>query len=334
MKIIIAIRNIIEVFHSVDENNIINKKLIIFFSIAFFMLLIIYNENNFKINNMKVCICTIGKKENRYIKEFVEYYKKFGIDKIFLYDNNDLNDEKFEEIIDHYVKKKFVQIYNFRGKKKKLMIKLWQDCYLRNFKKFDWLAFFDIDEYIYLKNYKSIKPFLNEKKFENCSKIYLNWIIHTDNNLLYYDNRTLHERFPILEPNARKNNRNCNANIKTILRGHIPNLKFKVMHIFNRDIKGCDAYGKVPIINNYDHMKYPDFLNYYSKSVEEFIEKLNKGDVYFGNKTSFKIHRIKRYFKINDITFEKINYIEKKTGLNLTKFRNMLKKTKKNYSQI
>ena len=184
-----------------------------------------------------------------------------------------------------------------------------------------------------------IKVYKTWWNFFKVIKEYLNWIIHTDNNLLYYDNRTLHERFPILEPNARKNNRNCNANIKTILRGHIPNLKFKVMHIFNRDIKGCDAYGKVPIINNYDHMKYPDFLNYYidhyySKSVEEFIEKLNKGDAYFGNKTSFKIHRIKRYFKINDITFEKINYIEKKTGLNLTKFRNMLKKTKKNYSQI
>ena len=30
----------------------------------------------------KVCICVIGKEENRYIKEYVEHYKKLGVDKI------------------------------------------------------------------------------------------------------------------------------------------------------------------------------------------------------------------------------------------------------------
>ena len=27
------------------------------------------------------------------------------------------------------------------------------DCYLNNYEKFDWLIFYDIDEYIFLKNY-------------------------------------------------------------------------------------------------------------------------------------------------------------------------------------
>jgi len=48
---------------------------------------------------MKVCLCTSGKKENLYAKEFVEHYKKYGVDKIFIYDNNDLNSEYFEESI-------------------------------------------------------------------------------------------------------------------------------------------------------------------------------------------------------------------------------------------
>ena len=30
-----------------------------------------------QINNLKVCICTLGKKENKYIREFVSHYKKY-----------------------------------------------------------------------------------------------------------------------------------------------------------------------------------------------------------------------------------------------------------------
>ena len=32
----------------------------------------------------KICICCLGKEENRYIREFVSFYKKIGVDKIFL----------------------------------------------------------------------------------------------------------------------------------------------------------------------------------------------------------------------------------------------------------
>ena len=47
----------------------------------------------------RVCLCLIAKNENKYIIEFLDYYKNYGIDKIILYDNNDINGEKFEDII-------------------------------------------------------------------------------------------------------------------------------------------------------------------------------------------------------------------------------------------
>ncbi len=37
--------------------------------------------------------------ENHYIREWIEYYLNLGVDKIFLYDNNDINGEKFEDEI-------------------------------------------------------------------------------------------------------------------------------------------------------------------------------------------------------------------------------------------
>ena len=63
------------------------------------------------IESLKVCICSIGKLENRYIREYAQHYKKYGVDKIFLYDNNDINGEKFEEVIEDYIKKDLLKFW-------------------------------------------------------------------------------------------------------------------------------------------------------------------------------------------------------------------------------
>ena len=46
--------------------------------------------------------------------------------------------------------------------------------------------------------------------------------------------------------------------------------------------------------------------HYYSKSVEEFINKINKGDCYFEQKEKYKKKRIRRYFDFNEMTLKKI----------------------------
>jgi len=96
--------------------------------------------------NIKVCICTIGKKENKYIREFISYYKNYGIDQIFLYDNNEINEEHFEDVIKDYINKGFVKVFNWRGRSKP-QNKAINNCYMRYNKLFDWLIFYDIDEY-------------------------------------------------------------------------------------------------------------------------------------------------------------------------------------------
>ena len=60
----------------------------------------------------------MGKNENKYSLEFVEYYKKIGVDKIIIYDNNDINGETFESVVFKYIESKYVEIIDYRGKEK------------------------------------------------------------------------------------------------------------------------------------------------------------------------------------------------------------------------
>ena len=304
-----------------------------FFAIlyTYFGEIIFYNicKNLFSnfINRQKneVCICTIGKEENRYIKEFVEHYKKLGVDKIFLYDNNKKKGERFESVLSEYIKEGFVKIFNYRGKIAP-QLKVLEKCYNKHKKLFDWFIFFDVDEFIHLSNYSNIKDFLSEKKFSKCNLIYFNCVRHTDNDMLFYDNRTLEEKFPIVKWNSTM------YTLKSIMRGNKKRyIKFTTTHWLNRGLKkGCNVFGKFvhptgkcrlgKHINLPEHRLY--YIDHYCfKSTEEYINKINKGDGEFGFKRRIKRHKINLYFGYNNITLEKINYIENKTHLNLKRFK-------------
>ena len=300
----------------------INFKKIIF---IFFIYAIFFINIQKYTKFLKICICTLGKQENKYIKEFIEFYKEFGIDKIFIYDNNNINGEYFENIISKYINLGFVEIINFRGIKSPQMM-IYYDCYNKNYDKFDWLIFNDIDEYLYLKNYNNVKEFLNQSKFKKCENIQLNWLLYTDNNLVYYQNKSLILRFTEKDPFIKKRKINKHSNGKSILRGHIPNITITNFHCISDRLRTCDGFGIETKILKSDY-KYFFFKHYYCKSTEEFVEKLNKGDAYKITKKK----KINFYFSYNKITYEKLNYIEKKTGENLTFYRNKLinKKVKK-----
>lgn len=277
-------------------------------------------------NNLKICLCTLGKKENHYIKEYIEHYINYGVDKIFLYDNNDLDGERFEDVIAQYIKQGNVEIINYRGIPKAIF-KIMKTCYNNNYNEYDWLIFYEIDEFIYLKHFKNIKNYLNQKKFEKCKSIYLNWVHRSDNNLLYYDNRTLISRFKEKGMNVKKK-KNYLALVKTIIRGHIGKINKIDIHRLTKKINGCDGFGKkAQIIGNrnaHPDYKYYYINHYYSKSTEEFVEKLKRGDMQFGNSTKNYLYQIKKYFYINKITLEKIIFLENSLGVNLSKYKNQI----------
>ena len=52
--------------------------------LIFFLHICVLLSISFKSNNLKIALCTMGKKENLYVKEFIDYYIKLGINHIFI----------------------------------------------------------------------------------------------------------------------------------------------------------------------------------------------------------------------------------------------------------
>ena len=103
------------------------------------------------------------------------------------------------------------------------------------------------------------------------------------------------------------------------------------MHILNNDLKSCNGFGVKPILKGY--LMMADFSFYYIdhfffKSLEEFTDKLNRGDAITYNTIQSKYYKLDRYFIMNQININKINYIEKKCRINMTKYKKLYLKNK------
>ena len=114
---------------------------------------------------------------------------------------------------------------------------------------------------------------MSNSKFKTCPLIYLNLVCHTDNGLLYYENKSLFERFPEITPNTNLGRQNLE--VKFILKGHIHKIVIDNIHTCNGNITNCNGFGhknKINLIYSTEPDKEYYYIDhFYSKSTEEFI---------------------------------------------------------------
>lgn len=273
---------------------------------------------------VKIALCVIAKQENRYIKEFIKYYKTLGVKKIFLYDNNDINGEIFYNILIDEIKSFFVEILNFRGLDKPQKI-AYNHCYETNKNDFDWIAFYDVDEFLYIAKYNNINDFFSLPIFKKCSSVLINWKYYGDNDILYYEPKPVRERFkkPFEFPKKGKIDILLYSAAKTIVKGGL-NISWAHFPHFLKNQPICRPNGKIiknPISTPQFSIAY--IKHYTTRSTEEFIDRLLRGTVYSKNTSNieYMIQRLKiYYFYINKITQKKINLLEKRLKIKLGKY--------------
>ena len=284
----------------------------------FIILLILIKKNKNKDNEIKICLCTIGKKENLYIKEYVNHYRRLGYNHIFLYDNNEKNDnERFSNALKNEIDNGFVSIIDyigFTGKSGNAQREAYYDCYKNNNRKYDWLSFFDLDEYLVLNQQnETIQQFLSSERYKKCLNIKINWLVFgSEKEVLYYENKPLNIRFkkPLY-------NSNSNRHIKSTVRGKLKNYwrKWDNPHSSLSRYRACSSSGKFvdnksPFIVPPDY-KYALIKHFYIKSFEEFCNKLKRGWTDDTDKKALIIQLIKD----NKKNIQKINIIKKKFNI-------------------
>ena len=292
-------------------------------SISFMSILLMkfmsLKSNSKENNKIKVALCTMGRNENLYINEFVNYHLSLGVDRIFLYDDNVDEKEKFINVItpNDSVVIEYNKDYGLINQEQ-----AFTHCYTKHKNEFDWIIIIDIDEFLIINN-GTLKGYLSDKVFDKCDFIKIHWKMNKDNNLVHYENKSLFERFkgPYILENF----------IKTILKGGINNLTYAVhspKFSPERNVT-CDNTGRIV---NYTKLHFQSMkphnsdrayiLHFHFKSTEEHINKFKRG---YKNWPHLNIDGwIYNYFKNNKVTLEKIELFEKEFNITLDKYRNKL----------
>jgi len=301
-----------------------------FIKVKFLFLIIIIHHIIFIDNGQKsysdkkdinVALCTMGKEENLYLNEFIGYYLKLGVNHIFIYDDNDEDIEKITNVID----KKYlgnITIYETKTLNINGQVEAFTQCYMNNYKKFDWFLMVDMDEFLYIIN-DSLKGYLTQKVFNKCDFIKIHWVFPKNNNLLYYDSRPLFERFkpPYIKSEL----------IKSIIRGNITDLRYWIHspYISPKRNVTCNNVGKKIYYKkmNFElirkiNIEKAYIIHFEFKSTEEFINKIKRGySNWHGNEIEkVFLKKILFYLKINGASTEKIKFLERELDLNLSKY--------------
>ena len=270
----------------------------------------------------KIALCCIAKQENEYIRFFVEYYKNLHFDRIILYDNNELDGERFEDVIGDYIQSGFVELVDYRGKKAP-QLKAYQDCYDRFNKKYDWIAFFDCDEFLtFVDGTDNIHEFLNRSAIKPFQMLHINWKVFGDNDMLDTDGRNVIERFkdPIMPYDFKSFDFTENSHIKSIVRGGLYIIRWnETGHTPTCPLyQCCNAKGTPVALNSFfQDIDYSTaYIRHYStKTIGEWVRlKMKRGDVFYLGEKGKQMTSLDYFFRYNNKTEEKLRYAEKLMG--------------------
>ncbi|MCS8594986.1 glycosyltransferase [Leuconostoc citreum] len=235
-----------------------------------YQLIKLNKQRNFK---YKLGTVAIIKNEAPYLKEWIEFHKIVGVEIFYLYDNESTDNTK--EILQPYIKQGVVKYEVVKGTGQQISV--YNRAIQRYRNEVQWMAILDADEFIVPIEYETVVQMI-ESINQQFSQILIGWLIYGSNGFQKKPEGLVIENF----------NKHADLSFMAYYKPIInPRLVLNVTfpHWANVIGKTVDENGKhlwgYPFITKKYAMpssKSKVRINhYYSKSLEEFLIKSNRG---------------------------------------------------------
>jgi hypothetical protein len=229
---------------------------------------------------MRVALVCIAKNEDPYIQEWIDYNKKLGFDDIFIYQNDWRWDGESENVHKFVIdgKSKQREAYNH---------------FIKNYRKeYDWVAFFDVDEFLVLKKHENIQSFISD--YLNYPAIGINWVLFGDSGY-----KTINNEYGVVKRFTMRKS-TIDQHVKCIVKIS----EGLTMDIHNPNHSWYDTEGKVHTgpFNMNGKNDVAQINHYFTKTEEEFLLKCDRGRADITNKRTINEFYQNNFNDIEDLT--------------------------------
>ena len=227
-------------------------------------------------NKISAAIVLFVKNEVDNIVDWISWHLAIGFEKIFIYDDHS-EDGTYEVCLEA---SKIFNIEVNRSNVQKETDFFWRqkqsyfDACIKTKGYYDWVAFIDADEYIYLEKEKNITTFLNN--YEDCNAIALNRCIYGSSK------RVIKDHIPVYESFNYHSNEHLNDNrlVKSIIRPEDYSFHYRDPHrwLMNNEVYKDSCGNIVQWDNSTKNIiwKNARINHYICRSMENYIERIKR----------------------------------------------------------
>lgn len=221
-------------------------------------------------------ICAIFKNEARYLEEWMRFHRGIGVSHFFLYDNESTDDPL--TVLRPWIEMGLVTLVAWPGRAQQ--VRAYMHCLRNNWSATRWLAFLDLDEFLFSPSQIDIRSILS--RFESSPALFVYWQVFGSSGHVVRPSCPVVEAYNMRERAPRQPSGKSIVNPRFVRR--MPNThNFALWIGAANDTSGTkldyksffDDVAKIPC---FDVLR---INHYWSRSLEELAEKVERGDAFF-----------------------------------------------------
>ncbi|APG30675.1 glycosyltransferase family 2 protein [Granulibacter bethesdensis] len=228
---------------------------------------------------MKTAVAAIFKNEEHDILSWIAWYINVGFDTLILF--NDSSTDRSRSILSECALRYDIRIIDVPPTDEYHIYRQ-KNCYIETLNiykdEFDWIGFFDLDEYLFLNENETLHHFLDRP--EDVGALAIHWCCYGPNNYLFKPKThpfvAFDKHFPASQP--------INRHVKTLLRPKAWTGKWDNVHYFEvapyryvnacgKEISWADPRGITSTEADFTRAK---ILHFQCRSLEQFLARLKK----------------------------------------------------------